>query len=428
LGLISSVTKQAGHQVKKLLVTHTDEYSHLWDEIASFKPRVVGFSVFSYQFRFVKEMAAGIKEQAPATVIVCGGPQPTIFPQALLETDVIDGFFIGESEVAFPEFLRRLGDGLPYQDTDNFAYVQNGTLVRNPLKPLIQDLDILPFSDKDDLYRQTLIASRHSSSGPGGLASFLLTRGCPFLCAYCSNHALAKVYGKTRNQLRFRSPESCIREIEEVIQRYGELVRMVSIMDDIFGPNRRWRQEFCQKYKERINKRFQIMLRAEMANDELLAMLKEAGCGIVSFGVESGNEKLRTEVLNRRISNEKMIYAFDLCRQYGLDTLAFNMIGLPGETEEMVWETIRLNRRLQPTVSFVGHYLPLRGTELGDRCFREGWIDEQKMLEYDDSPKHTILKSSEEHRKVLSDIYANWATLVNPNTPEAIIQSKRGQS
>ncbi len=412
---IVSVTKQAGHQVKLLVITHPSEYSHLMDEIASFKPQVVGFSVLGFQFHFVKQMAALIKGQAPATVIVCGGAHPTIYPQALLETDAIDGFFIGESEFAFMEFLQRLENGLPYQDTDNFCYVQNGTLVQNPLKPLIQDLDSLPFPDKEiETYQHWLLhPCRQPLGEEAGLASFLFSRGCPYRCSYCSNHAVARIYGKKHNQTRFKSPESCIQEIEDVITRYGELVKTVYIMDEIFGVNRKWRQEFCQKYKERIGKRFVIMTRVETVNDDAsLTMLKEAGCSYAMLGVECGNENFRAEVLNRRVSNEKMIHAFDLCRQYGIDTWAFNMIGLPGESEEMIWETIKLNRRLRPTRSFVQIFSPFRGTELGERCFREGLVDEQKMLGFDDNRGDTLLKFPEEYKRMLSNFHANWETLV----------------
>ena len=424
LGAIVSVTKQAGHQVRVLTVRQAGEYSELLDQVKSFQPRVVGFSVISHQFRFVKEMAVRIKAQAPATIIVCGGVHPTVYPEALLEkgAEAIDGFFVGEADFAFPEFLDRLEKGLSYRDTDNFAYAQNGTLVQNRLKPLIENLDVLPFPDKEmDSYRETLM-------GRDGVAMIFCSRGCPFLCAYCSNHAIAKRYGIQHNSPRFRSPESCIREIEAVIERYGQLVKTVFIGDEIFGANRRWRQEFCQAYKERINKPYRILLRVEMVKHDLLSMLKESGCSLIMFGVECGNEKFRFEVLNRPVSNEKIIRAFDLCHQYGLNTFAFNMIGLPGETEEMIWETIQLNRGIRPMISIAAVFVPLRGTALGERCFREGWIDDEAMLDFFEDSGETLLSFPEEHKQRLGYFYANCAMLVNPNTPEATIQSKRGQS
>ena len=287
LGAIVSVTKQAGHQVRVLTVRQAGEYSQLLDEVKSFQPQVVGFSVISHQFRFVKEMAACIKAQAPATIIVCGGVHPTVYPEALLETSAVDGFFVGEADFAFPEFLQRLEQGRDFRDTDNFAYVQDGKLIQNPLKPLIENLDVLPFPDKEmDSYRETLM-------GRDGVAMIFCSRGCPFLCAYCSNHAIAKRYGIQHNSPRFRSPESCICEIQAVIERYGELVKTVFIGDEIFGANRRWREEFCRMYKERINKPYRILLRVEMVNPDLLTMLKESGCRLIMFGVESGNEKFR---------------------------------------------------------------------------------------------------------------------------------------
>jgi radical SAM superfamily enzyme YgiQ (UPF0313 family) len=260
--------------------------------------------------------------------------------------------------------------------------------------------------------------------GRDGVAMIFCSRGCPFLCAYCSNHAIAKRYGIRHNSPRFRSPESCIREIQAVIERYGELVKTVFIGDEIFGANRRWREEFCRMYKERIAKPYRILLRVEMVNPDLLTMLKESGCNLIMFGVESGNEKLRFEVLSRPVSDEKIIRAFDLCHQYGLNTFAFNMIGLPGETEAMIWETVQLNRRIRPAISIAAVFVPLRGTALGERCFREGWIDDEQMLDFYEDSGETLLNFPEEHKRRLAYFYANWATLVNPNTPETAIHQR----
>ena len=407
LASLVSVTRQAKHNVKVVIITKTSEYNSLLNEVKLFKPDLVGFSSVSSQYHFVKDMATLIKEEFSLIITVCGGVHPTICTDALLETKMIDGFFVGESELSFLELLAKIDEGKEYKDTDNFAYVQNGKVIRNKLKMLIEDLDLLPHPDKEIYpYKKTIMDL--------GYAPFFFARGCPYMCTYCSNHALARLYGRKRNYPRFKSPEACICEIEEVMEKYGELIKFVWILDDIFGLNNKWREEFCEKYKSRIKKKFMILIRVEMATDSLFDMLKDAGCFKVFFGVESGNEKVRGEIMGRRMPNDEIINAFDLCRQRGLETLAANIIGTPGESEKEILDTVKLNRRLRPTDSGVNIFYPYMGTELGDKCFKEGLVDEERYLDFSNERRETVLRYSEEYKKRLSYYYDNWAILVDP--------------
>lgn len=404
---IVSVTRQAGHNVKVLVITNESHCDHLLKEVKAFKPEVVAFTSVSSQFHFVKKMVSLIKEVSPSVIAVCGGVHPTICPDALLEAEMIDAFFVGESELSFIEFLNKIEERKDFKDVDNFAYVYNGKLIRNKLKMLIENLDSLPYPDKEEYpYVKTLKDLKY--------APFFFARGCPHMCTYCSNHALAELYGRKRNYPRFRSPESCICEIEEVLKKHRNLIEYIWIMDDIFGLDKKWRMEFCEQYKKRIEMKFMILIRVEMANDELIHMLKDSGCFRIFFGVESGNEKIRKDLLGRKMSNETIINAFDLCHKYGLETLAANIIGIPGETEEMILDTVRLNRRLRPTSSGAGIFYPYKGTVLGDKCFKEGLIDEKKILDFSNERRETILKYPEKHKKMLSYYHDNWAILVNP--------------
>ena len=407
LASIVSVTRKEKHNVKVVIISELSEYNHLLDEVKSFKPVVIGFSSVSSQFCYVKEMTALIKKLFPSIIIICGGVHPTINTDALLETEMINGFFVGESELSIIELLNKIEKGEPYKETDNFAYVQDGKVVRNKLKNLIEDLDILPHPDKEIYpYKKTIMDL--------GYAPFFFARGCPYMCTYCSNHALAKLYGRKRNYPRFRSPEVCIREIEEVMGKYEKLIEFVYIVDDIFGLDNKWRVEFCGKYKSRIKKKFMILIRVEMANDSFLDMLKDAGCFRVFFGVESGNEKVRSEIMGRKMSNDEIINAFDLCHQRGFETLAVNIIGTPGESEKEILDTVKLNRRLCPTTSGVNIFYPYKGTELGDKCFKEGLVDNERFLNFSNERRETILRYPEEHKKMLSYYYDNWAILVYP--------------
>jgi len=203
-------------------------------------------------------------------------------------------------------------------------------------------------------------------------------------------------------------------EIEEIVNKYDSIIDYVWIMDDIFGLDRKWRKEFCEKYKKRVQKKFLVLMRVEMINEDLLIMLKEAGCSKIFFGVESGNETIRTKLMNRRMSNQKIIDAFDLCHKYSLETLAVNIIGMPGESVEMIWDTIHLNRRLRPTASGVNIFYPYRGTELGDKCFEDGLVDEELVKNFSLERRDTVLKFPEDHMNRLKYFSDNWQVLVYP--------------
>jgi len=184
-----------------------------------------------------------IKRTNENIFIVCGGIHPTIFPDALLESEAIDGFFVGESEVGFGNLLDKIKQNEDYRDTNNFAYKEDGKVVVNHLEPLMQSLDLLPYPMKDFLFEDFININ--------GVAPFFFSRGCPYSCSYCSNHAIAKVYGMSRNKPRYRSVESCVEEIKYALEKYT--FKAVWIMDDTFGLNKEWRKYFCEKYREEVN-------------------------------------------------------------------------------------------------------------------------------------------------------------------------------
>lgn len=405
LASIVSITKSSGHDAKVIIVKMEQDYSKVIECISAYKPHVIGFTSVSSQFNFVKEMAAQIKEESPDTIVVCGGVHPTINPECVLESEFLDGVFVGESDNSFIEFLENIENNGFYKNTDNLAYVKNGNLVINKLKPLVGDLDSLPYPDRETYpFEDTLNAV--------GYAPFLFSRGCPYLCSYCSNHAIAKTYNLHRNTPRYRSAESSIREIEMVLSKFN--LKVVMIQDDIFGLDKKWRIEFLKKYQERIGIKFQCLLRVNFIDEEFIRQLKDAGCYRISIGVESGNEYVRSEIMNRQMSNEEIINAFDLVHKYGLQTNAINIIGVPGESEEMLWDTIKLNRKLKPTDSGVNIFYPYKGTKLGDYCFEKGLVDEASYYSFSHERRKTILNYPEDYRKRLSYYRDNWELLVYP--------------
>ena len=405
LASISAVIKQAGPTVKFLLLSSHEDFPRLLDEIASFEPRVVGFSSVSSQFSFIKELSFSVKKANPKIITVCGGVHCTIYPQSVCEVPGLDGIFVGESEWAFKEFLEKIDNNQDYHQCDNFAYCQDSQLVLNPLKPLIEDLDVLPPPDRDSYPFGESIEKI-------GYVQFRFTRGCPYMCTYCSNHALAKRYGLKNNLPRYRSVEASIAEIEETVNKMP--VRRVFITDDIFGIDKEWREEFCKEYAKRIAKPLICLLRVNLASEKFMKLLKEAGCYHISMAIESGNDYVRNKIMNRQISEKQIIDAFALAHKYGIQTNAINIIGVPGETEEMIWDTIKLNRQIKPTSSGINIFYPYLGTVLGDQCFKEGLIDLGKYNSFSNERRDTVLNFPEDFCRKLQYFQKNWADLVYP--------------
>ncbi len=406
LAYIVSITRKSGFESKVLIVRNKNDYLRVKNLVRTYRPRIIGFTAVSSQFSTITELARLVKNVDERIITVCGGVHPTIYPECLLEEDSLDGVFIGESEHAFVEFLQRIDASLPYESTDNFAYVKNGKIIRNPLKPLITNLDELPYPDKKIYpYKEAIAAA--------GYAPFVFSRGCPYLCTYCCNHAIANRYGLSKNKMRCRSVESSIREIEEALT-IVEMNRIV-IRDDIFGLDRGWMKEFCQSYKKRINQPFSVFSRADIIDDEYAQLLKEAGCSTIAIAIESGNDYIRNNVMNKNISKNQIKRSFEISRKHGLETTGINLIGVPNETEEMIWETILFNRSINPTNSRANIFHPYKGTKLGDYCFTKGLVDISLINNFTNERRESVLTFPQEHRNKLIYYQKNWQNCVYGN-------------
>lgn len=349
---VASSVVAAGHDVKICSVCSQDGMDKFIDDVCLFKPDIVGFSTVSSQFYAVCELSKKVKAVYPDKLVVCGGVHPTLHPQDLLIAPSIDYFFVGESENAFVEFVDAVRVDGDVTKINNIAYRDGDGFTVNPLNPLLdsEGLGALPAPLKGDLFQEYIDAT--------GYAPFFFSRGCPFHCTYCSNHALAKVYDMKVNRPRFRPYETCIEEIEAAMSTCK--FSKVYILDDTFGLDAEWRKGFLSEYKKRIGLPFICLLRANVVDENLIKQLKDCGCQLISFGVESGNDHIRNTVMRRSLGRDQMITAFRLCRKYGIKTTALNIIGVPGESEEMIWETVKLNRILKADNSGVNIFILIR--------------------------------------------------------------------
>jgi len=336
-----------------------------------------------------------------------------LYPQCVVENKSLDLVFIGDSEYPFLDFLEKLKNNQSWKDCDNIAYNDNGKMKKNKLGPLLnnQDLEHLPHPDRSGYaYADTL---RHT-----GVAIFHFTRGCPFTCTYCSNIGLAKVFGSTRYNIRQASPEYAIQELEETIKEHPAIgpVYKIFITDSIFGLNKKWRREFLALYRKRIKIPFCCLLRCDVITEDTMQDLATGYCTRIQFGVESGNDYIRNVVMDRKMPRETIVRAFELANKYGVETSSFSVIGVPGETKEMLMDTVELNREINPTSTSVNIFYPYKGTPLGDKSFKEGLVNIEKYRDFSNERRESVMNYSEEWLRTLKYYRDNWENIIYPFT------------
>lgn len=408
--------KKHGHEVKSKYIDSKKQYAELLEFVKEFRPDVIGFTSVETQFIHVTEIAKLIKE-IHNCLVICGGVYVTLSPECVKKARSLDGIIRGEGEYAMAEVLDRLEKGEDYRSTKNFCYydVEKDLVVINPVYPLIDDLDSLPYPDKKLVDYQKIIDST-------GEIVFNFSRGCPYMCTYCSNHALAKVYGHASNKVRFRSPESCISEIKHVLDNFDcksiwGRKKFVLIQDDLFTLDKKWLYAFLELYKKEINMPFYCHSRSNLASREMFAKLKEAGCFRVMMSIESGNEFIRNKVMKRGISDEQLFNSFRWAHESGLETNGACIIGLPFETRGMIEDTIRVVALTNATTFGVNIFYPYSGTELRRVCEENGFLPKDYGKYEIRERRESILNLPTISKGELLFYYKNWEKLVWAQRP-----------
>lgn len=405
LAYIAGYLKTDGYNdILFLAVEKTEDYTDIVNRISGYKPDVVGFTSVETQFAHVLALSKLIK-QAHECIVVCGGTFPTIYPDCIKDAPYLDGIFIGESEKAFLEFVRFIDEKKDYRCCENFCYLDKNTgeICKNSLFPQEKELDKIGYPDRDIFNFQNVI-DFYSGSAP-----FLFNRGCPYDCSFCSNHALASVYGKKSNLTRRRTVDSCISEIKQVNEKYS--FKAIDIWDDLFISDRKWLYDFLDKYKSNINKPFMCTAHSNLCDDELFRNLRENGCYRIHMAIESGNEFIRNKILNRNISQEKLIESYRLAKKYGLEINATAVVGIPFETEDMIKETIRLLGRLKVDSTFANILYPYQGTRIRELCEQFGMMDTKKLF-VERERRESVLKLPHVDQRTLYYYRDNFDLLV----------------
>jgi len=357
LAYLSAIAKNMGHSTHLCILSD----SKLQDAVSKIKPDVVAYSANTYGF---DEMVVAHKlaQKNHNFVSIMGGPQPTFSPETF-EFAGVDAYCIGEGEGAFSDFLRCIEHGDSFDDVPNLITRQK----KNPVRPLIRNLDDIPFPDRDLVIYNSYLKDVSKKT-------FYATRGCPFKCKYCCNNYYHELYRGKGPIVRRFSVDRIIHEIEYVKARYK--TNFIKFGDDIFALKAdEWLEEFAETYSERIGIPFNCYLRFDMVSEKLLSLLKKAGCYSVHLSVDSTSEVVREKILGRHMKPVDIADRLRMIRSFGINTWVNFMLAAPESTLQDDLDSITLGKKGKVTYSAYSTTVPMKGTELYDYCLEHGLID-----------------------------------------------------
>ncbi|CAG0943196.1 anaerobic magnesium-protoporphyrin IX monomethyl ester cyclase [Anaerolineae bacterium] len=383
LAYLAAVSEQHGDEVRVFDMDVEDV--KLTDFVREYQPDIVGITSNTPQVKQGWYAAREIKSVADIP-IVQGGPHVSALPEESASRPEIDIVARGEGEDTWinlcevvertkssdPKFQARdlldpankLLDGvlgITYQALD-------GKVKHTHERPAIADLDALPFPAYHffKMERYTSLQPAMDAIDMGKSFSMMTSRGCPYRCTFCSQSVMAEKW-------RARSPESVVKEWRHLVHDLG--AQEIGILDDSANINRKRLHDLCTRLiEEKLNHVPWILIngiRANLADEELLKHMKDAGLLRLAFGVETGDEDI-LESIDKRVTHDQIRAAFKNAKKVGLETVGFFIIGLPGDNEETMEKTIKFACELDPLVANFSMMTPYPGTKVWEQVHRNG--------------------------------------------------------
>ncbi len=366
--MIAGNLRHCGHEVDVFVVAN--DLNKTIRELEQYKPDAVAFSVITGSHQEYIVIARTIKRKLNIPTI-WGGPHATFFPK-IIEEDYADVVCVGEGEDAALDFANAFdkdGKKIP-TDIENLWIKVNGKIYRNAIRPRIKNLDKLPYPARDLFLDKFPILKNH------GIKHFLVHRGCPYKCTYCFNHTYNKIYREQagdKKVLYSRSPDSIVDEI--LWLKKNETIKMVQFVDSVFTLHKKWTLDFAKVYEKRCRIPFGINARFDNMDEEIISSLAKAGLKLVNAGIESGNEYMRNTVMLHQLSLDSVFKTGALLKKYGVKLCTENVIGNPGETLDMVMETLEVNMKLKPDIVNATIFAPYPGLKMTQYAIDKGYFD-----------------------------------------------------
>jgi radical SAM superfamily enzyme YgiQ (UPF0313 family) len=364
-------------------------------EMQSMKPGAVLLEVSTPSIDCDLETAKRLKEILPGTMLVFCGPHATYFSEEIIrEHAFVDAVIRGEFEFAFKEICEALREKRSFSGIKGITYRDNaGGVKRAEDRPLLEDLDKLPWPDREDFpigrYQQAFYCGRKT-------ALMVSSRGCPFQCTYCLWPSTL-----THRRYRIRDQKKVVDEIKFLIKKEG--IDEVFFDDDEFIINKKKVLDFCREMIRRgIRIKWHCMGRVDIVDGELLGMMKEAGCYQIFYGFESGSEKI-LKSLKKGITKAQIRRAVGLTKKAGIVCGGSFILGTPEESWETLKETTGFAKSLGSDWVQFALCSPFPGTPMYEEAKRSGLLEASSWSDFDGS-KGPIVRTKYLSRKDLEGV------------------------
>lgn len=319
---LAGALRDAGHECWVFIEDLENDFE---TSVVNFAPDYLAVSLFIGEAHDCFNALCRLRLRLPSVTTLAGGPFTLIFPDIYRQPE-IDYVFRGDCEVVLPEFLRRHEQGqeldslpgISWLDSDGVAHVNN-TFHLNPLGNL-------PAPDRDLYYRYEILRERPTKM-------FIGSRGCPYRCTYCYNAQLAKFYDTP--YWRVRPVQDVIQEIKHVSQKHG--LSWVHFVDGTFNANLKWLKTFLDAYAKAHLPPFLCNCRVENINDSIVRRLKESGCDRITFGIQSGNTRIRNELAGRKVTNAQIKKLVGFVPSMAFESVWTLFLAGPGKPLRKLW-------------------------------------------------------------------------------------------
>ena len=360
-------------------------WGEIRDKIASFAPDFIGITMMTANYAAARNIASIARTIDHNIKIVVGGTHPTLDPEGTLAVEYFDYVIRGEGEFTFLELVR----GQDERQIKGLSFKKNGNQIHNEARPFIPELDVLPFPERNSFLGDT-----------DGMqfGSLITGRGCPFACAYCASPRL------WHRRARFRSVPNVLAELEELKANYSS--SLIHFADDTFTLNKARAKEICrQLIDRRLGIEWVCDTRVDCLDEELVALMKEAGCIRLKIGVESGSDRILKEMC-KGITTQMVRQAVKLIRKHNLPITAYFMTGFPGETNEDLRQTIDFARELEIDYYSLSVIAPYYGTEVWNEMEKLGRKLDKEHWEYFYHQSQEMILNNGLDPKLLEEFFA----------------------
>jgi len=364
LGLlyIASSALSAGHEVS-LIDAYAESLSMeaLLAKIKRQEPDLIGFTLYTNDLDYVYTFTKQMKKANSNLIIVTGGVYATIVPEKVLrEFPAIDYLLRGEAERSFVLLLDELEKRKPLLErVDGLSYRKEGRIKHNKDACFQKNIDDLPLPAKYLLNRKKYFCALSKRSP---IDVMITSRGCPYKCTFCY---------QSSPDYRMHSPERVLEEIREIADAG---IKGIEIYDENFIVDKKRVNKILDMIqKENIGIEFRLRARVDSVNKNLLERLKKAGCSIISYGIEFGDQEILNKT-NKGITLEMCENAIKMTKKAGIGTLGFFMMGVPGETRESIAKTINFAIKLNPDFAAFTVFMPMYKTKEYDFAKSKGWL------------------------------------------------------